>query len=95
MQVLKLKEILKNKGITGKELAKRANVTEASISKLSKGDSIPRKDLLIAISEILDVDIKDLFYSTKKDSKKIQVIINDELKTFHSVKEFKEFANNQ
>jgi len=66
MEIFRLKEVLKEKGLTGKELAKKVNVTEASISNLTKGDSIPRKDLLIQIAEVLDVDIKDLFNSTKE-----------------------------
>ena len=66
MEIFRLKEVLKEKGLTGKELAKKVNVTEASISNLTKGDSIPRKDLLIQIAEVLDVDIKDLLNSTKE-----------------------------
>ncbi len=65
MSVFRLKELLKEKGITGKELAERVNVTEASISNLVKGDSIPRKELLLQIAKELDVDIRDLFTSTK------------------------------
>ena len=79
MNVFRLKEILKEKGISGKDLAKEVNVTEASISKLSKGDSIPRKDLLLKIAKTLDVDIKDLFNSTKvvnEPKEEIQNVIN-------------------
>ncbi|WP_312133707.1 helix-turn-helix transcriptional regulator [Empedobacter sp.] len=65
MKILRLKEVLKEKGLTGKELAEKVNVTEATISNLAKGDSIPRKELLIQIAEVLDVDIKELFNSTK------------------------------
>mgnify|MGYP006131925205 CR=1 FL=1 len=65
MKILRLKEILKEKGITGKEFAIMVNVTEASVSNLVKGDSIPRKQLLIDIAAVLDVDLKDLFISTK------------------------------
>ncbi len=66
MKILRLKEVLKEKGLTGKELAEKVNVTEATISNLVKGDSIPRKELLIQIAEVLDVDIKELFNSTKE-----------------------------
>ena len=67
MNIFRLKELLKEKGITGKEMALRVDVTEASISNLVKGDSIPRKDLLLKIAEVLDVDVRDLFNSTKPD----------------------------
>ena len=74
MKILRLKEILKEKGITGKELALMVNVTEASVSNLVKGDSIPRKQLLIDISAALDVDLKDLFISTKPQKSPKEII---------------------
>jgi len=67
MSVLRLKEILREKGLTGKELAEMVNVTEASISNLVKGDSIPRKDLLLSIAAALDIDVRELFISTKQE----------------------------
>lgn len=67
MNILRLRELLKEKGLTGKELAEMVNVTEASISNLVKGDSIPRKDLLLQIASSLNVDVRDLFNSTKKN----------------------------
>lgn len=66
MSVLRLKELLKEKGMSGKQLAEKVNVTEASISNLVKGDSIPRKDLLLNIAKTLDVDIRELFNPTKE-----------------------------
>ena len=74
MKILRLKEILKEKGITGKELALMVNVTEASVSNLVKGDSIPRKQLLIDIASALDVDLKDLFISTKPHKNPKEII---------------------
>ncbi|WP_229731771.1 helix-turn-helix domain-containing protein [Chishuiella changwenlii] len=61
-----MKEVLKEKGLTGKELAEKVNVTENTISFMSTGRTQPRFDLLIQIAEVLDVDIKDLFNSTKE-----------------------------
>ncbi len=66
MQILRLKEILKEKNMTGKKLAELVNVTEASITNLTKGDSLPRKELLLSIAKTLDVDVRDLFIPTKK-----------------------------
>lgn len=79
MKILRLKEILKEKGITGKDFAIMVNITEASVSNLVKGDSIPRKQLLIDIATALDVDLKDLFISTKpqKNPKEIIGTIRD------------------
>ena len=74
MKILRLKEILKEKGITGKEFALMVNVTEASVSNLVKGDSIPRKQLLVDIAAALDVDLKDLFISTKPQKNPKEII---------------------
>lgn len=74
MKILRLKEILKEKGITGKEFALMVNVTEASVSNLVKGDSIPRKQLLIDIAAALDVDLRTLFISTKPQRSPKEII---------------------
>lgn len=65
MSILRLKELLNEKGITGKELAEKVEVTPASISNIVQGNSFPKPDLLIKISEVLNVDVRDLFQSTK------------------------------
>lgn len=67
MQLLKLKEVLKIKNISGKELAEKTGVTPASISNIVSGHSFPKPELLYKIAQILDVDVKDLFHSTKGD----------------------------
>lgn len=66
MEILRLKEILKDKGISGKELAEAVKVTPASISNIVQGNSFPKPELLKAIADSLEVDIKELFNSTIK-----------------------------
>ncbi|MFL9845135.1 helix-turn-helix domain-containing protein [Flavobacterium rhizosphaerae] len=66
MNILRLKEILKEKGITGKELADKVGISETGMSNIVKGQSLPRQDILLQIAEILDVDIRELFNSTKE-----------------------------
>lgn len=68
MNILRLKEVLKEKGITGKDLAERIGLTETSLSRIIKGDQQPRFDMLLQVAEILDVDVKDLFNSTKESA---------------------------
>ncbi len=80
MEYLKLKELLKEKNITGKQLAEKLNVTENSISLIVNNKRQPRFEMLQSIAEILQVDIKDLFNSTK-DSEKIYLIYKDKLHT--------------
>lgn len=65
MKLLKIKELIKLKGITGKELANKVEVTPASISNIINGNSFPKPELLVSIAAVLDVDVKELFISTK------------------------------
>ena len=79
MSILRLKELLKEKGITGKELSEKVEVTPASISNIVQGNSFPKPELLVKIADTLNIDIRDLFNSTKgakepKDA--IQEVIN-------------------
>jgi transcriptional regulator with XRE-family HTH domain len=66
MSILKLKEVLKEKGMSGKELAQKVEVTPASISNIVQGNSFPKPELLKQIAEVLDVDIRELFIPTKE-----------------------------
>lgn len=62
--VLRLREVLKEKNVTGKELAQLLNLTETSISRILNGLQYPKLETLLSISTVLNVDIKDLFNST-------------------------------
>lgn len=66
MSALRIKEVLTEKGVTGKDLAGKVGLTETSISRIVKGDQYPKIETLIAIASALDVDVKDLFVSTKE-----------------------------
>ena len=68
MSILRLKQLLKEKGITGKGLSEKVNVTQATISNISNGNHFPKPDLLINIAKTLDVDIRELFISTKDNT---------------------------
>lgn len=65
MNILRLKDLMSIKGITGKELAEKVDVTPASISNIVQGNSFPKPELLLKISEVLDVDVRELFNPTK------------------------------
>jgi hypothetical protein len=62
--ILRLKEVLKEKGVTGKELAQRLGMTETSISRMLNGLQYPKIETLLNIATALNVDIRDLFKST-------------------------------
>ncbi|WP_158865949.1 helix-turn-helix domain-containing protein [Maribellus comscasis] len=63
--MLRIKEILKDKGITGKQLAKMTSVTPSTITNIVQERNFPKPDLLQNIAIALDVDIRDLFTPTK------------------------------
>ena len=68
MQILRLKEILLEKGVTGKDLSERVGVSAVAISNIVSGNSFPKPELLKKIADELDVDIRELFVSTKEDN---------------------------
>ncbi len=68
MGILRVKEILKEKSITGKELAVKVGISETAMSNIVKGQSLPRQEVLLKIADTLDVDIRELFNATKENS---------------------------
>ncbi|WP_417873879.1 helix-turn-helix transcriptional regulator [Xanthomarina gelatinilytica] len=77
MEVLRLKELLKEKGISGKDLAAQVGVAENTISFIVTGKTQPRFELLTKIAEALEVDIRDLFIPTKGDTLETIYILKD------------------
>lgn len=68
MSILRLKEVLKEKEMTGKDLAERVGLSETAMSNIVKGQSLPRQEVLLKIAQTLDVDIRELFHPTKENS---------------------------
>lgn len=58
---------MKDKGVSGKDLADAMEVTPASISNIVQGNSFPKPELLLNIARFLDIDIRDLFHPTKQE----------------------------
>ena len=65
MQILRIKELLDEQSINARDLAKAVGVSPVSIYNIVNGESFPRPELLKQIAEVLDVDIRQLFHSTK------------------------------
>jgi transcriptional regulator with XRE-family HTH domain len=65
MNILRLKEILREKDISGKELANKLGVSQNTISNIVNGKNFPKPSLLITMAKVLDVDVRALFISTK------------------------------
>ncbi len=84
----RIKEIAKRQNLTLKELAQQIGVAPNTLSRIINGENTT-VDMLQKIANGLGVEIKDLFSGT---SKTIQLIINDELKVFQSLDEFKSYV---
>ena len=68
MAVLRLKEIMISKGMSRDELSSIVEVSPTTISNISSEKNLPTIQLLLKIAEALDVDIRELFVSTKGTS---------------------------
>lgn len=65
MIVFRIKEIRKTKKITAYQLSKKVGITRAYLSELENSKRInPTMKVLLNIANVLDVNIKDLFYTT-------------------------------
>jgi len=67
MEILRLKELMTQKGISREELAKKVGVSMTTISNISSEKNLPTIHLLLQIAEALDVDIREMFVPTKRN----------------------------
>jgi transcriptional regulator with XRE-family HTH domain len=65
MEVLRLKELMNQKGISREELANKVGVSMTTISNINSEKNLPTISLLLQIAEALDVDIREMFVPTK------------------------------
>lgn len=65
MSIIRLKEILENKGMQGKDLAGIVKLSPTAISNIAQGKAMPKPENLLKIAKALDVDLRELFISTK------------------------------
>ena len=62
--MLRIDEILKEKGISNTEFAELIGVSVTSASAFKTGNIKPKFDTLVKIAEVLEVDIRQLFKPT-------------------------------
>ena len=72
--ILRLRDLLKQKKITGKSLAEKVGVSDNTISFILTGKTHPRPELLLKIAVALDVDLRTLFISTKPQRSPKEII---------------------
>lgn len=65
----RIKELLEKKGMSQKELAKRAHCTEAAISHYIKGDRMPRAAVLTRIAVELNTTVDYIMEGIEKDTR--------------------------
>ena len=61
----RIKAVLAEKNASSKELAKHLGKTESTVSRWCTNDVQPAVEVFYQVAKFLDVDIKDLFVSTK------------------------------
>ncbi len=61
----RLRVVLAEKGLTNKWLAERMRKNPTTISRWCNNDMQPSLETLMNIAKVLDVDIKDLLWSSK------------------------------
>ena len=62
----RIKKVLEEKGIKQKWLAEKLDKSYNIVNGYVQNRQQPRLEVLMAIAEILDVDVKDLIVSSKK-----------------------------
>lgn len=63
----KLREVRERRGLTLKEVAGRAGLSESLISQIERNKVAPAIDTLLSIVEVLDIDLEYLFRDLKRD----------------------------
>lgn len=70
--MLRIKEVLKEKGITLKDLAAMLGITNVALSRIVNGNTTI--ETLRKIAEALDVDVRELIVPTKETANKGRVL---------------------
>lgn len=63
---LRIKELLEQKGMSRKILSEQLGISIVHMNNIVNGKSLPSMEKLMKISQILDVDFRELFISTKQ-----------------------------
>ena len=62
----RLKVVLAEKKRTGKWLSEQLNKDQATVSKWCTNNAQPSLEMLLKIAEVLEVDVKELLWSSQK-----------------------------
>jgi transcriptional regulator with XRE-family HTH domain len=78
----KLRAVRERKGCTLKQIAQGAGVSESLVSQIERNKVSPAIDTLLAIAEVLDINLEYLFEEFRK-SRRVQIIRADERRTLN------------
>lgn len=85
MEILRLKELMAQKGMSREELANKVGVSMTTISNINSEKNLPTIHLLLQIAEALDVDVREMFVPTKgsivvqSDINKAKILLDEAL----------------
>lgn len=65
-----LKELRKEKGLTQEQLAQKLNVAGRTVSRWENGNNLPDIDLLIALADFYEVDVREIIDGERKEKEK-------------------------
>ena len=82
-----LKELRKEKGFTQEQLAESLNVSRRTVSRWETGSNMPDLDLLMEISDLYQVDLREMLNGERKS----EVIMNKEME--ETVLQVAEYSN--
>jgi transcriptional regulator with XRE-family HTH domain len=77
----KIRSVRERRGITLKEVAERAGVSESLVSQIERNKVSPAIDTLLALVEALDLDLEYLFADFRRD-RDVKVVLKKERTSF-------------
>jgi len=66
MGILRLKELMAERGMSREELSNKVGVSMTTISNISTEKNFPTFYLLLQLAEALDVDVREMLVPTKR-----------------------------
>ena len=66
-----LKDLRKEKGLTQEQLAETLNVSRRTVSRWETGSNMPDLDLLMEISDLYEVDLREMLNGERKSEDKM------------------------
>lgn len=81
----KLKDLLKDNGITQAELSRRIGVNTNNVQRYINGERTPAYDTLVKIAVALDLPLRDLL--TVEEMEKFQIFKNEEDEVAYHLRE--------